>query len=159
MYQTQSNKTIDENKGVIRTMKRLLVFCLLLMFVSVGCTNVWRGFWNELTGKESASSKSAEAVVTTGTDIATEYKETGKLDAVKVLELIGVVKGFVADTKKEKEEAPTTAGLLGSMLAIGVGSYLGTRKIRKSPAGAAIYKVLMFIPKLVGLVEDIKKKT
>ncbi len=140
-------------------MKRLLVFCLLLMFVSVGCTNVWRGFWNELTGKESASTKAAEEIADTGKEIADSYNEDGKIDFAKVLELVNEVKSFADETKKEKEEAPTTAGLLGSMLAIGVGSYLGTRKIRKSPAGAAIYKVLMFIPKLVGLVEDIKKKT
>lgn len=132
---------------------------LLLVFVSTGCTNVWRGFWNEVTGKESVSTKAAEEISDTGKELAEAYNETGKIDYSLVLELVNEVKAFADETKKEKDEAPTTAGLLGSMLAIGVASYLGTRKIRKSPAGVAIYKVLTFLPKIVGLIEDVKKKT
>jgi len=129
-----------------------------MVFVFCGCTGLWRGFWNEITGKETESSKTAEEVVDTGKDIAAEFEETGKIDANKIVALVKCVKDFAEDTKKEKEEAPTTAELLGSMLATGVVAYLGARRIRKSPIGEVINKGLLFLPKIVGLVEDVKKK-
>jgi len=122
----------------MRQIRMVLVLIILCLVMFTAC-NFARGVWNGITGQETDSTKAAQQINGAADSAISDAKATGKIDTEKILALVQMMQDY--QTKAESEK-PDYLELFGAMVGIGIGTYLGTRKVRTSKIGAMINSII-----------------
>jgi len=122
----------------MRQIRIVLISVLLCVVMLAGCRFV-RAVYDGVIGNETESTKAAQQINSAADNTISDAKATGKIDTEKILALVQMMKDYQTKTESEK---PNYLELFGTMVGIGVGTYLGTRKVRMSKIGTVINSIL-----------------
>ena len=107
-------------------MKKLMLFLLVACFVFIVGCSLGRGLLNGLTGGQGDNT--AQAIQESSQALIHDIKE-GKLDLARFQALLTLVEKY---TKESEANKPDWWELIGTIIGLSAGTYLGTCKIRQT---------------------------